>query len=357
LNSHIITSLDPGGAEKVLTEYLHYTQTSAEVIVLKGSGYYSAEIESTPHRIHYLHLDKFRLWNLVKIILTLRKTPAVKLICWLPHAQIVGTLLHFLSRKPPLIFMHRQSVKDYTEFAISRQLIIRIVCICSNYANYSVFNSINSQESFRSLGANTENSSVLYNGVNKEKYSYNPGVRNQIRSALSVSRDERLILWVGRWHEEKGIDFAIDVCLRILHSERKLKFCFVGERGNYNSPALNLLYKNHHVLIIKPTKNISDLMNAADLLMITSRSESCPNVLFEALATSLPIVSTNVGDVDNFLPSSNIVEFGDLEDFSSRVISFAFKSKRPHLIQSESQSKIMTLNQSFDSLEEIIRRV
>ena len=61
------------------------------------------------------------------------------------------------------------------------------------------------------------------------------------------------------------------------------------------------------------------MMNAADLLLITSFSETGPIVAKEALACNCPIISTNVGDVksitkkiDNcFVTSYNPNEIGE----------------------------------------------
>nr|MBP9044541.1 glycosyltransferase family 4 protein [Spirochaetota bacterium] len=78
---------------------------------------------------------------------------------------------------------------------------------------------------------------------------------------------------------------------------------------NYNlaKQAYNLLNENNivlHVIYNISNDKIPHYYYSADLLLLTSLWEGSPNVIKEAMACNLPIVSTDVGDVKEVIGST-----------------------------------------------------
>jgi len=110
-----------------------------------------------------------------------------------------------------------------------------------------------------------------------------------------------------------------------------------------------------HVLDGVAHDRMSTYMNAADLLLFTSRREGSPNVIKEALACNLPIVATDVGDVRKRLegvsPSAVCQSPTELVDATARLIADGRRSNGR-----ETLSEI-SLDQMGDRLIEIYESV
>jgi len=115
------------------------------------------------------------------------------------------------------------------------------------------------------------------------------------------------ILSAGRFTEKKGIDVLLQ-SLSIL-KKRKIPFkCVLAGDGKLSDQireAINELNLNHHVELpgFLPEKAILELYRQADLFALASRKlpdgnrDGIPNVILEAMASELPVVSTNVGGI------------------------------------------------------------
>jgi teichuronic acid biosynthesis glycosyltransferase TuaC len=117
---------------------------------------------------------------------------------------------------------------------------------------------------------------VLASGVDTELF--HPTGRDQARTQLGWRRSSRVILFnAGHDPRNKRLDLA--------------QAAVAAARRMLSGLELKVLDGS-----IDPTQ-MPLLLNAADCLLVTSDAEGSPTVVQEALATNLPIVSVDTGDV------------------------------------------------------------
>ncbi len=88
--------------------------------------------------------------------------------------------------------------------------------------------------------------------------------------------------------------------------------------------AFNLLKDENlelHYLIDIPNEKIPYYYNSASVVILTSLWEGSPNAIKEAMACNIPIVSTNVGDVEDVLSKTEgcYISSFDYKEFASKI--------------------------------------
>jgi glycosyltransferase involved in cell wall biosynthesis len=124
-----------------------------------------------------------------------------------------------------------------------------------------------------------------------------PLSRLEARRGLGIGDDARAVGWVGRLTSEKGPDVALDAFGRLGHVSATLHFVGDGRmRGDLDARARKLGI-DERVTWHGPVIDAGRFLAAFDLLILSSRTEGTPMVLFEAMAAGVPIVATTVGGV------------------------------------------------------------
>jgi teichuronic acid biosynthesis glycosyltransferase TuaC len=99
----------------------------------------------------------------------------------------------------------------------------------------------------------------------------------------------------------------------------------VAEEMSRQDPAVELL-----VVYKEPQRRLPLFMNASDALVFTSYQEGSPNVVKQAMACNLPIVSTDVGDVREIMGNTEgcYICNPDVEEFSRSLTEILHVRKR-----------------------------
>jgi len=136
---------------------------------------------------------------------------------------------------------------------------------------------------------------VIPRGVDTQIYCPNPQHRKTFREKLGVKNDETMILFAGRLVLVKGLKYFIEAAKGLLRENRKLKFVVAGDgvlRGKYQKESLGF---RSNIRFIGYRLDMHDIMNAADVFVLSSVSEGFPNAVIEAGACAKPVVAACVG--------------------------------------------------------------
>ncbi|MEM6579655.1 MAG: glycosyltransferase [Pseudomonadota bacterium] len=176
------------------------------------------------------------------------------------------------------------------------------------------------------LGVDPEKAQTISNGVDSEKFY--PLNRSAMRARFGLSDDARVLVTVGGLVERKGFHRVIELMPSLSKRFPDLYYLVVGgacAEGNWEArlksqaDALGLREK---VLFLGPLppEQLREPLSCADVFVLPSRNEGWANVLLEAMACGLPVVTTDVGgsaEVVSLKELGTVVPFGDttlLED-------------------------------------------
>ena len=119
-----------------------------------------------------------------------------------------------------------------------------------------------------------KNAYVIPAGIDFDRFK--PISKEKCRKELNLPLVKKLVLFVGVIRPEKRFDLVQQAVSLLQQSDSSVELVTASN---------------------KPHSIVPKYMNACDVLVLVSTAEGSPNVIKEAMACNLPIVSTNVGDV------------------------------------------------------------
>jgi len=117
------------------------------------------------------------------------------------------------------------------------------------------------------------------------------------RETLGVPRGGARIGWVGRMSFEKGPDVMIDALALLKRAHVQLSMIGDGPALKHVQLKAKELGVRDQVTWHGLVPDAGRLLTAFDVVVLSSRTEGTPIILFEAVAARVPVVSTAVGGI------------------------------------------------------------
>lgn len=161
---------------------------------------------------------------------------------------------------------------------------------------------------------------IVPNGINLEQF--NDRSQNLVKNGSTKN-----ILFVGRLHPVKGVQYLIEAMEYVLKKVPNCNLILVGDgvdRARLETLSVQLgIKKSVHFVGIVPHEKVRIFMQQADIFVLPSLSEGFPGVILEAMACGLPIVATRVGgvvDIVNDGSNGYLVDVKDSKTVADRII-------------------------------------
>jgi glycosyltransferase involved in cell wall biosynthesis len=304
---HVITTLGPAGAEKVLcgiVSAMDGTRFKNEVVSLTGILDLAERMQAIGVPVRTLRMKKSVPNPLLVIRLAnwIRESKPDVIHTWMYHANLVGSLAARLAGNVPVVWGIHHTVLDprvdkrRTMFVnracalLSGRLPARIV-LCSQAA----------MPIHKELGYDTERLEVIPNGFDLEQVKPDPAARASVREELGVSEDAFLIGLAARFHPQKDHRNFVRAAARLHRQFPNAHFLLCGRDVTWQNAELAGWIDQEGIRtcchLLGPREDVVRLFAAMDVATTASLSgEAFPLVIGEAMACGTPCVVTDVGD-------------------------------------------------------------
>jgi glycosyltransferase involved in cell wall biosynthesis len=172
----------------------------------------------------------------------------------------------------------------------------------------------------RLYGYRADRCHVVWNGLRVEELERQATPRAEYRNEFFGPGEHRIACLVGAIKPAKDYHLAIDAAAQLVRAEPSWRVLFVGDQlptvGGYRAGphSDSSSYKEsvlrhfeaqgvaERVKFVGARPDAPSIVASSDVLYMTSCREGFPNVVLEAMALGVPVVSTDYSDIRRILP-------------------------------------------------------
>jgi glycosyltransferase involved in cell wall biosynthesis len=241
-------------------------------------------------------------------------------------ATLAASLAH-----RPIIWHHHNVLADRKTLRLLQTVahvpaVQRIICA-----------SVAGAEQFQTLAHKTI---VIPNGVDTDKYQPDESAGREVKHQLDIPEDAAVIGMVGDLIPLKGHATFLAAARMVHDRVPAAKFLIAGTArpdpaGQRHQQDLQILSKtlglDDNVIFTGQRTDIPAVLNALNVLVIASTTETGPLVLLESLSSGIPVLSTPVGRAVDLLADNTcgaLYPIGDASELATRLITLLMNPKR-----------------------------
>ena len=227
---------------------------------------------------------------------------------WMYHSELIGLVIKILNPSIKLFWNIRCSTEEWKNLRLRNKLILKILICCAGLVS-SIF--VNSKSELRSditLGYPKKKLYYIPNGFEDVDISSKPDKRKKLVDKFGLGSDAIIIGMVARNDPAKDHDNILDALIKLKNLVSNVHLIIVGtgfdQKFIYKVNNLNL---QNNVHFYGASINVFDAILGFDIGVLSSMSESFPNVIAEYMLAALPVVCTDISDVREIIGEEGFV--------------------------------------------------
>ena len=152
---------------------------------------------------------------------------------------------------------------------------------------------------------------VINNGIDLNIFY--PKNKRLIKDKLNILNEYKILLFLGVNNSWKDYD-TLEKSLKLLSNKIKDKiviFCFGKKQQNICFGNIEIIFKDYEM----DQDVLADYYNIADIYIHSTKADTFPNSILEALACGTPVIGTDVGGI-----REQIRDFKEFSDISTGIL-------------------------------------
>ncbi len=294
-----IETSGPGGAEAVLLNIAGNVDKNRfnPTVVLHKSRWLHEQL--LKNEIETEIIPSKRSWDMFFLVKFIRYCRSHKID--LIHSHLFGANLYSclagaVLRLPVITTFHNEL---YFQGRLERFMALKSIII-RNFAAQMVFVAEYMKKDYIEHSNFPDNKSVtVYNGIDL-KYDIDNIDSSSLKKELGILDNDLLVGHIANLRAPKGHQYLIKAASLVCNNFPSAKFLLIGDEGDGTIKkeiedfiAESGLGENIRLLGFR--KDVNKLLQLIDVFVLSSTSEGLPLSVIEAMASSKPVVATNVG--------------------------------------------------------------
>lgn len=304
---HFVSGLEVGGTETQLLRIVPLLQEDLDnrVCCFSGHGPIGKLLEEKGVKVYYLDFkgrkDVFVYWRFGQV---LREYKPDILVTYLIHCDLIGRFWGRIFGVKKVVCSQRGSLLQWEFLRIFDRLTTFLV------TKYLVQTEVAKSELSKKLALSEDRFFTIPNGIDLSEYDF-PLDQERKKLELGIPIENKNIVCVSKLRRGKGHGYLLEAFEGLYKKVKNVSLLIVGDgekRDDLHNQIKDYESKNN-IHFLGDRNDVKEILRVSDIFVLPTLGEGMSNAILEAMASKVPIITTNIPQNNEILSSEKSAIF------------------------------------------------